>query len=494
MELGAGLAQGLAYRHDWNSDIQRLQSNGERIRQAKADAEAKMNYYREKFKMPPMDNDYDRGRVEGLITDTIQEVKTFERENPNWKYSLEGQLQFEKITNKIVNNEFTMRNGRVKSSYDQFRKDAVDGKINTAEIDKYETQWTNYNKYGNINGPNDMGEVQEFNYVQPKKADLNAQFKTYADMGSKDVFGRKGNLQYTYKYLSDQDALIQATTMYSEMTEDIDIAYQNLSPHLKEMYKTELEWVTANIKARAKSDISNVIADPIIRDNSDNDSDDKKNNNNQVTPYRTNIYAPYIAKEKQGSLGAVTPFMQIENDNIVSHRQSFMKMGNVEVPFNLKNRKVTFSPAIGSSKITTTQGDNGSNVSRQTSVIDSYDDNGTYTWKRHYNGTSDDNYAYYPVKMTKDQFDNMILTTGDPDNIKKVMKDWYNLNKVTKKTNSGVEEYAIFDIGTPMDVQTNIAAEDKYNNKMGLSNKTQQYGVASNSYQGFNLNVNSNQK
>lgn len=417
--INYGLALALSYRNDWDADMQRLAQNGERIRQAKADAEAKMAFYAEKFKMPPTSNDYDRTQLEKYMTDNVMpELKSFKEKNPNWMSTLEGQLEFSTLSNKVVNNEYTIRDARVKGSYDKFKKDAMDGKLDEDEIALYDQQFENYSKFGNINGPNDNGQVQEFTYMKPEEFDLQANLKKYGSLGRKPIIVEDGRKTYVKKELSRSDAIIQATTNIADNYSKLNRIYQKekqKSGFIEDRYPTLLDWVTDGIMANAESDISSLYIEPIHYPSAAEIEANNKNNYS-FNPYITDVEMPLKANKNRpgtkGIVSALTPWIEPSGGKVYKREPFAVRIDGKSFMVNATNKEYRFTPNVdpesAKSNISeNVKGEKASSSSVSSKGLKSYDGN-RYEWENMTIGTDQTApFAFHEVIASKADLNKM---------------------------------------------------------------------------------------
>jgi hypothetical protein len=352
-----GLAQALSYKHDWNVDMQRLAQNGERIRQAKADNEAKVQFYAEKLKSPPLDNDFDRIQEEKRVVDIMKEVQQFEQNDPNWQSSLKGQLEFNQISNKIVNNDITLRNARVKGSYEQFRKDAMEKNLSVEDIAMYDRQYENYSKFGNINGPNDVGQVQEFSYQKPLNLDIPALIKTYANEGTTETWKRKGNIQYVEEALTPENAMTQAISLYSENVNEIDRQFKAKPLVVQNRYGNAQNWIYEQMLDASKVKISSPIQDQIRPQRQPSAGEIAQANSFYNSPFNKQFYIPATTGQTKGNMQYIEPLIKRSENKVYTDDLSYVNIGGLKLPFNGNKTRYEFNPVLPSDiKSKTTKG------------------------------------------------------------------------------------------------------------------------------------------
>lgn len=104
--LNYGSSKGLAYRHDFGADMDRLYEQEKFRAQTKAQKEEKVRYYSTLLKQHnPVSPGIVKG-LEGHVQTVNQELADFAINNPNWEQDPGLFAKFQGITDKYINNDF----------------------------------------------------------------------------------------------------------------------------------------------------------------------------------------------------------------------------------------------------------------------------------------------------------------------------------------------------------------------------------------------------
>lgn len=165
--LSFGATAGLAYRHNWEAEMQRQAFNEQADRQAKLDAENKAMMLGDKLQFAHASNTWDNKLLKEFSENRIKEIGKFATENPNFMNDAGLWAQFNQMSDELTNNDIVSRSLRVQQNYDSLvgYLQQNPGAENDPAVQQQLTEYDNYIKFGSVDGVTQNGK--EFMFRNP---------------------------------------------------------------------------------------------------------------------------------------------------------------------------------------------------------------------------------------------------------------------------------------------------------------------------------------
>jgi hypothetical protein len=143
--LSYGQSKGLAYQHDWQSDIDTLYKREAYSAQQQALAEQKTAHYAQMMKKPDnIRSEYNNARVNEFYTKKMQEIGNFAMTNPGFERDIGLMATFNNMTSELVNNDIVREELQVQEEFSKLKANA-----HNLTADKYAEEMERYLAYVN---------------------------------------------------------------------------------------------------------------------------------------------------------------------------------------------------------------------------------------------------------------------------------------------------------------------------------------------------------
>ena len=242
--MNYGLARGLAYRENWEADMNREARHYQLQKQANAEKQQEVAFWAETFKRTPITNEFDRKGYEKYADKVCQEIADIPSKNPNWKYNVKDVMAVEKLKSQLVNNEYTVRDKKLQEqikAWSEYHEKNPTDKLNFAdEYVKDSKRIHNYLDHGNADSDEEVLDpvtgtpiIKEFDFVHPVEMNVLDEMKKLKDL--KSTMGVKSNVEhdgamYETKTYSDNDKVNAAAMLYQNNKGGWDRLFMTLDP------------------------------------------------------------------------------------------------------------------------------------------------------------------------------------------------------------------------------------------------------------------------
>ena len=194
MPFDYGISSGLAYKHNFNEDIDRLYKDEYLIRQKKRQAEEDAKTLGNKLKFGNVSSPWHRRQLDAFTEKTLKDIGTIVDQNPNWQSNAMLWGQVNRLSDSLSNNWIVADDARHKTERDALLKFVHDNP-NAYKLPEVQKQFDELKAYESYNGdgkPNDFifrNPLSKYNlmeeagkaakYIQPSKINM----KTVGDFG-----------------------------------------------------------------------------------------------------------------------------------------------------------------------------------------------------------------------------------------------------------------------------------------------------------------------
>jgi len=205
-----GLAKGLAVKHDFGADIQRLYQRENLRSQIQVEKERKAQLYGSMLKQGHVVGKNNTVRLEEDYKRINNELADFVSNNPNWETDPGLFAQFSDISSQYLENDIIREDTQVAEQFKVLQAEVNSGTMGAEEIER---QMDKYNHY-NENGGN------PYVYVNPAKLEFNDVLQASLQ--------NVGSSQYTETYL-DEDGIESYRTIKAPnkgaIQDEVDTAF-----------------------------------------------------------------------------------------------------------------------------------------------------------------------------------------------------------------------------------------------------------------------------
>lgn len=141
---GYGLAKGMAYRNDWDKDIDRLYQRAEYAQQIRSEKERKTLFYADLLKKGHASSPRAEKELESFYEGLNKQLADFVTENPNFETDPGAMQQFLNISDQYLNNDVLRRDLQVKEEFDKLRAAQSSGELFPEEIAEQTQKYYDY--------------------------------------------------------------------------------------------------------------------------------------------------------------------------------------------------------------------------------------------------------------------------------------------------------------------------------------------------------------
>ncbi len=120
--LEFGTATGLAYRHDWKSDISNLYKEEEMVQKSRLIAEERIKRLTDDIEFGKGTTDFYRGKLNEYNTKTLADMAKMAHENPDLTYNLEKWTKYQALKKSLKENEWTIKSDFAQKQYEAMSK------------------------------------------------------------------------------------------------------------------------------------------------------------------------------------------------------------------------------------------------------------------------------------------------------------------------------------------------------------------------------------
>lgn len=192
--LSFGATAGLAYRHNWDAEIQRQLMNEQADRQAQMDAQNKAMILGDKLKMAHASNTWDNKALKEFSENRIKEIGRFAAENPNFQNDAGLWAQFNSMSDELTNNDIVYRSLRIQQNYESLvgYMQQNPGAENDPAIQQQLTEYDNYVKYGSVDGITENGKEFMFRNPDEQFNPLAATAEAFSKLAPQERYAKRG--------------------------------------------------------------------------------------------------------------------------------------------------------------------------------------------------------------------------------------------------------------------------------------------------------------
>jgi hypothetical protein len=158
-----GLGKGLAVRHDFGADINRLYQQENLRSQIQVEKERKARYYGEMLKGGHVRGKANTERLQQFYDGVNDELATFVTENPGWETDPGLFAEFSRISDQYLNNDIIREDLQVQANFEALQRAAQSGSMDAMDIER---NMEAYNEYIENGG-------DPYVFVNPKKVEYN---------------------------------------------------------------------------------------------------------------------------------------------------------------------------------------------------------------------------------------------------------------------------------------------------------------------------------
>ena len=192
-------ASGLAYRHDFNADMQRT-AQIEAVREHKKQENLKTSQYlAEQMKTTTVQGPARVKEYEDHIMSVNEKVADFFINNRDFMSDPGKFAEFKNITKQYIDNPIVEQDLRVEKHHQMFQQAAASGDLKQSEIDAYSDKYSDY-----LNNE----DADDFVFVRPKRQDISEILKEgTANIGmDRGNYITKSGIQVDYNRADDRSA------------------------------------------------------------------------------------------------------------------------------------------------------------------------------------------------------------------------------------------------------------------------------------------------
>jgi len=230
-----GTARGLGKSINYQSIINQRMQNEQMLRQVKDRAVQRAK--EEAARMSPYnaETEWIAEEYDNEINGIREELKTLKKKNPNYMYSVEGQMEFNKIANKTIDNKWVRMEETSKKNYENLMQNMskLSDRAALREIEKYRQYKEGEVKKPYIFDPTSPYDINEMIMEGSKNLET---FITYSN-----------NFE-TIEDVDDNSLALVAQNTYTNNKLNWDDAWDDYK--FKDMYNgNRIKWIAASIKA-----------------------------------------------------------------------------------------------------------------------------------------------------------------------------------------------------------------------------------------------------
>jgi hypothetical protein len=238
--LNYGSTKALAYRNDFNSDIDRLYKREAYKSQVEAEKEQKTRYYASLMKEHAATSPWATKQLETKYKDLNNRIADFAINNPNFETDVNKMQEFMSLTDEYLNNDIVRKDIQSQQQFELFKqavnKGEISEKTQMEEMEKYDSWMQN------------GGDGYVFSNIKlPKYTDIvqNSK-KTFLQS---ETYEKAGNIWQNRKYYSKGQV---ATRALQDIQDDeygkvIEQEYEKFNESNPGFYKSALEFHRASL-------------------------------------------------------------------------------------------------------------------------------------------------------------------------------------------------------------------------------------------------------
>ncbi len=260
-----GINQGLAVDMGYDKRINDLRWHEQQDQRALAENKAKQALFADDLNYQNAANARDHSLIKDFATQTIKEIGSYVRENPDWETNLDKRIQVNAMKKSLKDNEHVIRGLASDSGYKNYVTDLQEVAKNPQQhdvgaYDEVQNQWNNYLNYGHQGGAEAAAKegTKAFVYTKPKDFIDLPQALLKAGNSVKDYNVKKGNNIGEYWTEPKQEEVNAIKkSIYQQNGRQIEVEAQKLGLKTPEEIDN---WITQGISAGFNKHYS--IGDP----------------------------------------------------------------------------------------------------------------------------------------------------------------------------------------------------------------------------------------
>jgi formylmethanofuran dehydrogenase subunit D len=247
--MNYGIAKGLAYRENWNADIQNEARHYQFQKQRQQEQQQEASFWANMLKQSPPQNDFDRKGYEEFAKGITGQITDIVHKNPNWKYDVKSMMDINNLSSQLMSNEYLTRDKAFQEQVKNFNKyhdDNPTDRLNyPEEYSKEAKRIYNYKNHGNADadeevlGPDGKPMIKEYDFMHPVEINvLDEQLKLnkLKDSYGKKDYVKEGDVSFETTTYAPEDKLAAAGSLYQDNKGGWDRLFNTLSPEMKDAY------------------------------------------------------------------------------------------------------------------------------------------------------------------------------------------------------------------------------------------------------------------
>lgn len=149
-----GVLEGLAYKHDWNTQLALNAANEQADNEAKQNAAAKAQFYGNQLAVKTLNTRYDNQQLKTYAEGQLKEIGKYAMANQDLEYNPVKWGEFQGMMNSLSDNEWVTRSVNATNQYSALIKyiNEHPGAENDPSIQAQMSEWKNYNDTGSVDG------------------------------------------------------------------------------------------------------------------------------------------------------------------------------------------------------------------------------------------------------------------------------------------------------------------------------------------------------
>ena len=309
--LTAGQTKGLAYEHDWQSEIQGLYQREAYASQQRAEAEKKTQYYSQLFAKPAnVRSQAGNQMLNSFYEKKMGEIGDFITKNPNFETDIGLMSQLNGMAAELQDNDIVRQELQVEKEYELL-------KANRKQITpkKWEAEMARYDNWFSRD-PNDPESMKAEPYffndhlvINPLEIINDAAKSVSTETKRMQINGDWG---YGKGWNSES---FETSTFNHYSNEDnrhaIDTHFESFDPEVKEKYSSSYDWFQKSVRAQENKEI--------LVSTLDSEKDNDKTGSTQwaVSPfvqyYARNLYTGNLSNMSNPHNNVLTLFNGVGN-------------------------------------------------------------------------------------------------------------------------------------------------------------------------------------
>lgn len=244
--LSYGLGEGLAYRHDFNADMNRAQNNELLDQQAKINAENRAAILGSQLQAKHLETTWDNQQLKAYVEAQTKEIGKFVGENPDYAMNPLLQSKYQQMMNGLTDNEYVRNSMNANTNYGLLTKYIADNPGSEAhpDIQAQLQAYDNYNKTGSTDGISSNGK--KYVFAAPDTFDPTVSIgAVYGKLKPEEKYVGGHGLGATETKVSDQALKATAASMLTGAEGyKYQRAWKNMTDAQKSFYNNDpVEWI-----------------------------------------------------------------------------------------------------------------------------------------------------------------------------------------------------------------------------------------------------------